>query len=249
MDFKQAQLADLLKGNWARFHADDACPAMIIKYVGDQASALLEVTAGGEIGFKHGALSSEAADTAVVASTGIIDTNGAASNTMGEVVDIINASGNWEAKLLGALRADSADDTLLVRAEAACSLTTGTILYWDTSAALHQTVCASEVLRKGPVSSVEGDISKADTNVVHSVKGIVCTNTFASGTSKISIYDGETKIWEFAGGATTVEQKTEFYPDKVSGTMGNKVLVRVTGSAACTGTIGAFFESINFVNP
>ena len=249
MDFKQAQLADLLKGNWARFYADDACPAMIIKYIGTAASGLVEVTAGGEIGFKVGALSSEAADVSVVASTGIIDTNGASSNTMGEVVDIINASPNWSAKLLGALRTDSADDTLLVRAEAACSSTTGSLIYWDTSACLHQSVVASEILRKGPVSEVAANINMSDANVVHSVKAIVAKNTFGSGTSIISVYDGETKIWEFAGGDTTVEQKSEYYPDKISATPGNKLLVRLVGSVACTGTLGAFFESLNFVNP
>lgn len=76
---------------------------------------------------------------------------------------------------------------------------------------------------------------------------IVSTNTYASGTSKIQVYEidevakSETKIYEIAGGATTVEQVLGFVTNGRgsigSSKVGNHLIVRLIGSAACTGQL------------
>lgn len=254
MEIRQAQLADALKGNWARSYGALTTPAMIVKYIGSAASGTIEIAAvTGDVTFKHGALGAEAVDTTVVAITGIIDVSDAAMNTFGEVVDIINASANWSAKLLGVLRSDSSDNCLAVLAATQVKVTNGLVLLLDEAVALYYSITASEILRKGPENNAAGVIGvkgvNSDANVTHSVRGIICTNTFATGTNIIKIYDGETQVFSYNGGATTVEQTKTFTPDKISATRGKRLIVKMVGSVTAVGSINAFLESINFVNP
>jgi hypothetical protein len=67
-----------------------------VRYIGTSASGLVTVAATtGNLTFEHGVLSSEAADTTVFASTGILDLT--TYDTLKKVLDAINASPNWEA--------------------------------------------------------------------------------------------------------------------------------------------------------
>jgi len=87
-----------------------------ITYIGTEQSATVLVDASGDISLKHGDLGSEAFDAEIGIPTleNIIDSSDTDSDTFGEIVDHINASSNWRAQLMGVLRADSANDTLLV---------------------------------------------------------------------------------------------------------------------------------------
>ncbi len=121
-------------------------PMMVI-YVGSEASATVEASAGGDITFKHGALSSEAADTTIecdasIAASGsrngILDlsTPDAQCDTMGEIVDIINDSANWKAVLLDAKRSSATDNVFITLSATSASTADGVGLLGDGTVSL-----------------------------------------------------------------------------------------------------------------
>lgn len=227
------------KQPFAKIYSDDGDIALRVKYVGSEKSATVTVSAAGDLTFKHGALGAEAVDSTVGAA-GVIDVSAAAYNTFGEVVDNINGSANWEAYLVGALRADSSDastGSLLVRSETTILPKTDLALYKDTSKVLELAI------RVGKRSATSGSEEKAASEIF----SITSTNTFGSGTSLIKIYEvndaekSETLIYQKAGGATTVEQTQTFVSNGRGflgvSKQGNHLLVKMVGSAACTGNL------------
>ena len=120
--------------------SDDGDIGLVVRYVGSQASATVEVAAtSGDITFKHGDLGSEAVDSTIDSGgddPGVIDVSDANANTMGEVVDLINASPNWEAYLVDCLRADASGTLLLTMSATQANKTVtpqGVRLYKDSS--------------------------------------------------------------------------------------------------------------------
>lgn len=238
-------LNEILKGAQpeSRHVIDDAPEGLVIMYVGEEASATVTVSAAGDITFKHGDLSSEAVDDTIDSggdAAGIIDVSDTNADTMGEVVDLINASANWKAYLKDALRADSANastGSLLARSETTLvPQVTQTPLYLDTSKVLNLSA------RIGSRTSVNG----TEENSAALVDFIACTNTFGSGTNLIQIYEvdeiakTETKLMEVAGGATTVEDKPLGDQNNITYATkrtGRHLLARMIGSAACTGKL------------
>jgi len=223
-----------------RLLVDDAPVSLVIKYVGEEASATVIVST--DITFKHGAAGAEAVDSTIDSGgddAGVIDVSDANANTLGEVVDLINASANWEAYIKDGLRAD-ASTGLLARSET--TLTPGVTevsLYSDTSTDLNISI------RIGSRTKVNGTEEHSAAELLR----VISTNTYGSGTSKIQVYEvdearkTETKILEMAGGATTAEQDKSFLEDGEGGLAvsrtGMHLLVRMIGSAACTGQINA----------
>lgn len=220
----------------ARHVVDDAPVSLVVMYVGSEASAT--VTVSTDITFKHGDAAAEAVDATIDSGgddDGVIDISDANANTLGEVVDMINASANWKAYLKDGLRAD-ASAGLLARSETTLvPNVTQTPLYSDTSTDLRLTV------RIGSRTSVNG----TEENSAAEITKIVSTNTFGSGTSLIQIYEvdetqkTETKIYEQAGGATTVEQTLAFVQEGVGAIAvsrtGMHLVARMIGSVALTG--------------
>lgn len=108
---KAQTMSDMLQGIYSGVPvvesqtAVDNTAALLIKYVGQQASGTVEVSAAGAITLKHGAVGAEVVDNtvecdaAIAASgsrVGVIDVSVAACDTVGEVVNIINSqSANW----------------------------------------------------------------------------------------------------------------------------------------------------------
>jgi len=92
---------------------------MKVTYIGTEASATVEVSATGDITFKHGAAGSEAVDSTVGAS-GVLDLSTPAAGLLsqGLVVDAINISPNWRAVLWSNLRADLTDGRYITRSAA-----------------------------------------------------------------------------------------------------------------------------------
>ena len=224
--------------------ADDEPVGIVVMYVGSEASATVTVSAGGDITFKHGVAAAEAVDATIDSGgddDGVIDVSDAGADTLGEVVDLINASANWKAYLKDGLRADSANastGSLLEMAETTLTPNvTETDLVLDTSKTLNMSIrIGSRTMINGTEEHSAAEISR-----------IISTNTFGSGTSKIQVYkmneanDSETKIFEVSGGATTVEQDLELVKNGV-GTIavtktGEHLLIRLIGSAACTGVL------------
>jgi hypothetical protein len=215
---------------------DDADTGLIVRYVGSKASASVTVAANGDLTFKHGAAGAEAVDSTVGAS-GVIDVSDEAYNTFGEVVDAINASPNWEAYLVEALRADSSNDTLLAMSETFIVKGGEVTLYKDTSVALNIGV------RIGKRSNVSGSEERSAAEIY----GINSLNTYGSGTSLINVYEideaakSETLIYSAAGGATTVADAKNFVVNGrgslASSKVGTHLLVKMVGSAACTGSL------------
>ena len=219
---------------------DDTDVGLVVRYVGAQKSATVTVAAAGDITFKHGAAAAEVADTTIQigATPGMIDVSNSAGNTMALVVDAINKSANWKAYIKDALRADSSDastGSLLAMAETTISPLTDLPLYKDTSKVLNLSI------RVG----IRQNATQTSRFGAAEIFNIVSKNTFGSGTSLIQIYrvneqkKTETKIFERSGAATTVEQALSFVVNGMgsysSNVIGEHLLVRIIGSAACTG--------------
>lgn len=126
-----------------------ASVAMLVKYVGTSVSATtdVEVETAGNIKFRvagaaDGAVNTVAAGSLCGATPGTLDlsTPDATCNSLGEVVDVINASGTWIAVLVDGVRTDLSDNTLTVRAVTAGVAAAGVALYFDSTVSLHASV-------------------------------------------------------------------------------------------------------------
>jgi len=225
----------------SRHVVDDGPVSLVIMYIGSQVSATVTV-ASGDITFKHGAAAAEAVDATIDSGgddDGVIDVSDTTADTLGEVVDLINGSANWKAYIKDGIRAD-ASAGLLARSETTLTPNvTETPLYSDTSTDLELSI------RIGSRTKVNG----TEENSAAELLRVISTNTFGSGTSLIQVYEvdeikkTETKIFEAAGNATTIKQDLDLIKDGVGGLAvsrtGMHLVVRMKGSAACTGKITA----------
>lgn len=233
---------------------DDTDVAMEIVYIGDEDSATVGVDSSGDITFKHGDLGSEAVDTTVVASTGKIDVSNSSYDTFGEVVDTINASPNWRARLKGALRADSSNDTLLI--VSATTLTPKTESFnclFDTSAALMLTkyIGLIDLDRTPALNDDESCLAK-----IYQIDGI-STFTASGSSSGIYVYAVETDKYgnrtetliHSTTGLTTATLKTLTFTGglKMGGVdIGHGLLVRLKNVAdMSSGSLTVDFAYVN----
>lgn len=115
--------------------------AIIIKYVGSSANAQVEVNAGGDLLFTEDVGSGLAADASVLdtgGTEGTIDVSDTLADTLGEVVDIINAEadGNWVAAIHAGRRTLTSTDYLLVTAATSNVMRPeGLGIWWDSDVA------------------------------------------------------------------------------------------------------------------
>ena len=140
-----AQVAQPVSGNIASDTAGSV--AMLIKYVGTtvgSATTDVAVAANGDMTFRVAGVASTTVNSAAVcgATAGTIDlsTPAGSCDTLGEVVDVINATSDWRAVLVGALRSDSSDNTLTTFAVAAAQKAEGIALYFDSAVSLTTTI-------------------------------------------------------------------------------------------------------------
>lgn len=114
-----------------------------IVYTGPQASATVEVAAGGDMTLKIGALGAEAVDTTIGSPNldGVFDLSSpaAAVDTYGELIDLINVNPYWKARLVGVMRSDLTNNTLITRSAAQCKNVVVSLLR-DTTVILTATV-------------------------------------------------------------------------------------------------------------
>lgn len=223
---------------------------MIVEYIGAQVSGKVAVDAStGDLAFTHGAVGAEAADTTVGAPTlnGTIDVSDASADTLGEVVDLINQSANWKAYLVSALRSDSANNTLITKAATQAKVDGGITLLKDTAVTLDLSIAVKLGMTTADTDAqkVSGVVSfPKEDGRWSEVLRIVSNNTFGSGTSLIQIHrvdrltGASVKVYERAGGATTVEQDlnvSDGFGRGIASEAGEYLIVRMIGSAACSG--------------
>lgn len=119
---------------------------ILIRYVGTSpAGGTVTVASNGDITLKTGPVGSSTADLTTEcpvsgALGGVIDVSDTACDTLGEVVDAINASANWRAVIQDGLRSDSSNDTLATLSEASASVTKGKALAGDSAVSLQVTL-------------------------------------------------------------------------------------------------------------
>lgn len=133
--------------------AVDTTPVLIIGYNGTTADPSVAVEADGNLTFLVGDAAYDGFECPVSGDLGgVIDVSDAACNTLGEVVDIINAdqsdNSGFYAYIAAGLRSDSSNDTFLADADDTdVSRPQGEVIYQDTSAALtDQTLMKSQWL-------------------------------------------------------------------------------------------------------
>lgn len=239
--------------------ADDGSVAMLVRFfpgVSTSDSATMEVAQGGDITFLVETAAYTGFECPVSGDLGgIIDTTNAACNTAGEIVDIINATaasfstGFFRAVLVDAMRADAVADYLTAGA-AETTRIDGLPIYYDTSA--NFAVGESRALLPGSCrTDISCFVTSAGNLIENPLAGTRSTltwvegvNTYASGTSVLYIYsvkssnkasgtESVTTLWSEAMGATTVnKQFTQFQNVPVIGRSHEKLIVRVTNSAA-----------------
>lgn len=235
--------------------ADDLSVAMMVGYYGSGTSATMEVAQGGAITFQVGAAAYTGFECPVSGALGgIIDTTNGACDTIDEVVDTINGnctgcSSDFRAVAVDSLGTDNVDDFLTVAATQV-TRSDGFSILFDTTAnfvvgetrALIPDSCRTNiscfVTPRGKI--LENPFAGQQT-VVTWIEG---KNTYASGTSTLKVYsvkpsnktnttESITTLWSEVMGATTVnKQFTQFQYVPILGGYGEKVVVRVTNSAA-----------------
>lgn len=242
--------------------ADDTDIAFLITYTGTQANGTAAVVTG-DLLLKHGAVSSEIADTTVTGCGATAGTLAVAScTTLGALIDRVNASANWRAVILDGLRTDSVTGAkLLALTAASASLSEGLAVNWDTSVAFKASFAANAPRKiSSYLSTGAGRVSPPFIPNVFQGKQCViyhvnATSTYGSGTSAVTITSvtptnksgGSTGVetvqtlFSLAGGATTVNKVVV---DSVSASgvgvlaaKDSKCLVRIVNSAAASAVL------------
>lgn len=211
-------------------------------YIGSLASGIVDIAASGNMTFKHGVLSSEAADTDTELDpdgSGIIDVNSDCT-TMQGLMSIINGSDNWRAIPVGLIPDDASyvdasigDFTQVTGGN--CSAAGGYQVKTDDSDSLYVVAGLS-----WPDSPTE--IQRGNQGVHWEAVRVIALSTYASGTSTLQLIAcddvaGTSEVVKtFTTGATTVEVA---YPAETSpavevhhGAVGKRLVAKLTNSAA-----------------
>lgn len=243
--------------------ADDTDVKLLVKYVGTNASGgTVTVSAAGDITLAQGAVGSSTADATLKCpsggSNGVIDVSDASCNTLGEVINAINASNNWIAVPLDGLLSDDMNcggsGCLNALSEATASILGGKGLFADTDVILNSTIAlvppeARQI--EFYVSGVTGYGAALQRNPFAGYRTFVAsqlaTSTYGAGSSSMSIStvapiytrasstESVTTLYgPIAGGATTVSKTFIALSDpvKVLADSDQKVILRLTNTSA-----------------
>lgn len=239
--------------------ADDTSIAMMVKYypgVSSNTSATMANVQDTSITFEVASAAYTGFECPVSGALGgIIVPSDGDCDTLGEIVDSINAtaetfaSGFFRAVIVDGLRSDASSDLLADTTEEV-TRADGFPIYFDTSAnfavgetrALLPAGCRDDIsCFVTPSGKLLENPYASQRTVVNWVEGY---STYASGTSTLQIFsvlprnkasgsESATTLWSEAMGATTaVKQFTQFQNTPVLGRRNEKVLVRISNSAA-----------------
>lgn len=241
--------------------ADDTDIVMKIRYIGSGStpdtnnSGVVAVAANGSLTFTQGVQGSETATTEFEcpvsgALGGIIDVTNAACNTVGEVLNVINASTSWRAVPIDALLGDDMNTRVLTQAATRATTADGLSILWDTSTAFDMTVLMNEPSYRTirPYLNGRNLNLRPFENQTTSVHIANATSTYGSGTSNIRFYstnlrfssntaraasETATLLYSEAGGATTVNKIfSSMSTVGIYSQPGERLLARLDNSAA-----------------
>ncbi len=250
-DMHQRVLAQFLMGETVSNHqsAEDVNVAIIVKYIGSHSSnsATIEVEAGGDLLFKEDAAVDASVECPAVGTDGTIDVSNAACNTLGEVVDIINADVNWSAVILDGLRTDTSDNFLLVRSATEAILPEGVNLFWDTDVADQVTFALTELRTMAFYVGGSTATNPVVVNPFRDLRAVVYEvnyniNFGTAGTLAIVSVDSNYRAGTET--ATTLYSETltdnsetlwDRKPFGIMGKKGQKLLVRITDTGTIAG--------------
>ena len=253
--------------------ADDVSVAMVVRYVGAAAGGgEVTVAADGNISLTVATVADTTTECPVAgAYGGVIDVSDASCDTAGEVVDAINFSDDWQAVLVGALRADTWDANYVLAAGISpADMKIGYKVYFDTDADFTNTLVldpkAEEIDCYIPGMRADSPIPE---NACFGGKqpvllGARWYSTYGAGTSQLDVYSvktvnrrgqlnaagtgftgGEetaTLIYTTASGATTVAKEIGGLSTiPLLGNVGEKMVIRVNNSAAVATVYQAVF--------
>ena len=265
-------LSNLLRGNSvARYNSAVSTDVpLLVKYVGTALpGGTVTVAANGDITLSTGGVGASAVDTTLEcpvsgALGGVIDVSDAACDTLGEVVDVMNASPNWRAVILDGLRTDSSNDTLLARTEINAAVSEGLGLFHDAGVGFKSTIALTTVGGAGlgvngqrsiqayidnPINNTMVKGAGPFTNLATLLFKAIGTTTYGSGTSTFEVFsviptyrtagstNGSeivTQLWSEAGGGSTTAKTFDFGGYGLRSQTGAKLVVRINNSAAMT---------------
>jgi hypothetical protein len=227
---------------------------MIVKYIGPTVQAhTFAVTTFDYIFTVAGSADATInvqATTPCGASVGTLDTNDADCNTLGELVNEINASGNWLAIPLTGLTADSVDTGGKASAADVVAVVTpqaGTVVYIDSSDALttYSTFYfGNRVDIRDYVTGTSGAYKPANpwqgfvSTIEYYLQNFTCT---AAGTATDNVYavrdiwggiTGKTYsqesriLYAFTGAASTVDKPLDFSDAPLFTNPGERIMIR-----------------------
>lgn len=254
--------------------AEDGGIAFIIKHVGTGASGTAQISSG-DLLLKDGAEGAEAATTDITGcggTAGTLDVDNAGCDTLGELIDRINASAKWRAVIIDGLRSDvTAAATLLTKSATAATAEAGLAINWDTSVAFHETRCLGCTRSIAPyLSTGSGSVAARLVPNPFAGRRVIlfywdATSTYGSGTSQLQVISvkvnnstgGGTEstnlpnttgtgglVYTIAGGATTVNKVAFNQPYGLRCEKDAKCLVRISNSAAASVTTIQAYASI-----
>ena len=234
---------------------------LVVKYVG-ATSGTVAVASNGDLTFSIGAVGASAVDTTIKCpsggSSGVIDVSDTACDTLGEVVDIINASSTFRAVILDGLRSDSSNDTLLTISETAANAPEGLNLVNDTAVTFTHTK-ALVACRDFTCGWIQNRSTAAPPLIENPEKGLttviwksILTSTYGSGTSTVSYIDVDVHnkpssyggsavgsetvktLWSQTGGTSTTALTLDSTATGFFCIPQHKCLVRILNSLAMT---------------
>ena len=228
--------------------------AILVKYVGTATAATVEVEAAGNLVFTAAggadtAMNTVAAGSLCGATPGTLDlsTPAATCNSLGEVVDVINASGTWVAVLVDGMRTDLSDNTLYTLGATSGKVVKGVALYSDETVALHPGMallpggCQTDIrcfmtpqgnLIENPSAGKLIDLRwVAGYNTWNTTSNFYIYNVKSSN-KKTGGSEVATTLWQEATGATgTNKQLTQFQYFGLLGRPHEKLIVRMVVTA------------------
>jgi hypothetical protein len=230
---------------------------LYVKYIGSTAGKpTVEVDAAtGDITFKIAG----SADTTVgcpTIGTGIVDVSDAACDTFSEVINkVIGQSSNWLLAPGAVLGSDTTINTLGTQAATDTNIrTSGVALLLDTAVSFD---VAAQLIPPGYTQATFGSFwfqgnrvnPDAFGGVLFALHQFRAASTYGSGTSTLAVYavkstfagapgSGSYKevvrtVWTETGGATTVENQTDFGNSPLLA-LGERFIFRIENSAALT---------------
>lgn len=184
---------------------EDGDTAVTCKYIGTEACASIAVDAGtGDLTFTDGTCGAESATDTFECPVsgglgGVIDVSNAACNTMGEVVDIVNASADWRCRPAAALRTDSSNDTLVTISATQATGANGLKLKFDSSVALFSNVVLAP---SGWDNFGNLNVLKPWAGSQSALAAAMVKSTYTAGSSGLSIIEVD-RTFTTAGSETT----------------------------------------------